>query len=79
MGTEAISKSIEEINNPNLKSLHYNLDFNYIENAGAKAVGNTLSKMTNLKVLSLGVASKNFGYLGFKHIVNGVNHLTDLE
>jgi hypothetical protein len=35
--------------------------------------------MTNLRVLNLGVASKNFGYLGFKHIVNGLSHLTDLE
>ena len=78
VGTEILSKSILEINNPELNSLHYNLDFNYIKNDGAKAVGNTLSKMKNLRFLSLGVASKNFGYLGFKHIVNGLGHLTDL-
>lgn len=35
--------------------------------------------MTNLRSLNIGVASKNFGYLGFKHIVNGIAHLTDLE
>ena len=35
--------------------------------------------MKSLKSLSLGVASKNFGYLGFKHVVNGLNHLTELE
>ena len=38
-----------------------------------------MAKMTNLKSLTLGVASKNFGYLGFKHIVNGLSHLTNLE
>jgi hypothetical protein len=62
-----------------LTSLHFNLDFNYIQNAGAKAVGKALAEMTSLKKLSLGVASKNFGYLGFKHIVNGMNNLIDLE
>ena len=42
-------------------------------------MGKTLSEMKQLKSLSLGVASKNFGYLGFKYIVNGLNHLTELE
>jgi hypothetical protein len=79
VGTEILSKSILNINNPELKSLAYNLDFNYIKNEGAKAVGTTLSKMTNLRTLHLGVASKNFGYIGFKHIVNGLSALTDLE
>ena len=31
-GTESISKSILEINNPEHRSLNYNLDFNYIKN-----------------------------------------------
>jgi len=35
--------------------------------------------MTSLKSLNLGVASKNFGYLGFKQLVNGMSKLTDLE
>lgn len=35
--------------------------------------------MTNLKKLYIGVASKNFGYLGFKYLVNGLSRLTDLE
>jgi len=35
--------------------------------------------MQNLRVLSLGMASKNFGYLGFKQLVNGVSQLTNLE
>jgi len=68
-----------EINHPELTSLSYNLDFNYIKNEGAKAVGNLLSKMPQLKKLNLGVASKNFGYLGFKHLINGMSRLTDLE
>ncbi len=35
--------------------------------------------MTNLKSLHLGVASKNFAYLGFKQLVNGLSKLTELE
>lgn len=50
----------------NLTTLNLNLDFNYIKNEGAKALGKTISKMTQLDSLYLGVASKNFGYLGFK-------------
>lgn len=56
----------------NLKSLELNLDFNYIKNEGAKALGNVLANMTHLESLNLGVASKNFGYLGFKYIINGL-------
>ncbi len=78
-GTEAVSKSILEINHPELKTLNLNLDFNYIKNEGGKALGKALSKMTNLRSLSLGVASKNFGYLGFKYIINGLSSLVDLE
>jgi hypothetical protein len=55
------------------------LDFNYIKNEGAKAVGIMLSKMNNLRSLTLGVASKNFAYLGFKQLINGMSNLTDLE
>lgn len=55
-----------------LKSLEINFDFNYIKNEGGKAIGKMLEKMTNLESLSLGVASKNFGYLGFKHVVSGL-------
>ena len=29
--------------------------------------------------MNLGVASKNFGYLGFKQLINGMSRLTDLE
>lgn len=79
MGTEAISKAIEEINQPNLKNLLLNLDFNYIKNEGGKAIGTLLPRLTNIESLHLGVASKNFGYLGFKHIVNGLSHLTQLK
>jgi hypothetical protein len=32
-----------------------------------------------LDTLHLGVASKNFGYLGFKYIVNGLAHLSQLK
>ena len=38
-----------------------------------------IKKLTNLKELHIGVASKNFGYLGFKDIVKGMNERTDLE
>jgi len=62
-----------------LKYLNLNLDFNYIKNEGAKAIGVLLSRMNNLDSLYLGVASKNFGYLGFKHIVNGLGQLGQLK
>ena len=35
-------------------------------------------KLDLLKHLEIGVASKNFGYLGFKAIVDGMKHLTNL-
>lgn len=38
-----------------------------------------LESMTHLHSLSLGVASKNFGYLGFKHVVSGLQQLTQLK
>jgi hypothetical protein len=59
--------------------LNINFDFNYIKNEGAKAVGTLMSRLQSLDVLHLGVASKNFGYLGFKHIVNGLAHLGQLK
>jgi hypothetical protein len=49
-----------------------NLDFNYIKNEGAQSVGAMLTKLRKLKVLEIGVASKNFGFLGFKHIIYGL-------
>lgn len=78
VGTEALCENILKINHENLKTFYFNLDFNYIKNEGAQAVGNMLSQMTNLKSLHLGVASKNFAYLGFKKLVNGLSKLTDL-
>jgi len=38
-----------------------------------------MTKMPQLKKLHIGVASKNFGYLGFKYLVNGLTSLTELE
>jgi hypothetical protein len=48
------------------------LDFNYIKNEGANDVGKMFKKMPKLEQIHLGVASKNFGYLGFKNIVDGL-------
>ena len=59
--------------------MNLNLDFNYIKNEGGKSVGQMIKKLTKLKELHIGVASKNFGYLGFKDIVKGMNERTDLE
>jgi hypothetical protein len=42
------------------------LDFNYIKNEGGKEVGKMIPQLRKLKALHIGVASKNFGYLGFK-------------
>lgn len=77
-GTQAICDSLEEIKG-GFKTLYFNLDFNYIKNEGAKAVGTLLSHLQTLDTLHLGVASKNFGYLGFKYIVNGLTHLSQLK
>jgi hypothetical protein len=38
-----------------------------------------LMKLNQLGQLEIGVASKNFGYLGFKAIVDGMKHLTNLS
>jgi hypothetical protein len=74
-GTQSICKSIDEIKTDSLKKLSLNFDFNFIKNDGAKAIGSLLSKLQSLDSLQLGVASKNFGYLGFKYIINGLAHL----
>lgn len=70
MGTENITQAISEMTN--LKYLELNLDFNYIKNEGGKSIGQMLPKMTSLEALNLGVASKNFGYLGFKDVIKGL-------
>ena len=49
------------------------VDFNYIKNEGAKEVGQMLKKLPQLDELHIGVASKNFGYLGFKSLVDGMS------
>lgn len=79
VGTESICNAIDSIKTDKLKSLNLNLDFNYIKNEGAKTVGTLLSKLQSLESLNLGVASKNFGYLGFKQIVNGLGYLESLK
>lgn len=79
VGTESICESIDQIKTDKLSHLNLNLDFNYFKNEGAKAVGTLLSHLQSLESLHLGVASKNFGYLGFKHIVNGLAHLEQLK
>ena len=56
-----------------------NLDFNGITNDGGEHIGNALSKLTNLEVLDLGVATKNFGYLGYKFVVEGLQTLGKLR
>lgn len=38
-----------------------------------------LKNMRKLSSLNIGVASKNFGYLGFKSLIEGFNHQTELE
>jgi hypothetical protein len=75
VGTECICNAIDYVKTDKLKSLNLNLDFNYIKNEGAKTVATLISRLQSLETLHLGVASKNFGYLGFKHIVNGLGHL----
>lgn len=49
-----------------------NFDFNYIKNEGGKSIGKMLEKLTTLDSLHLGVASKNFGYLGYKYVISGL-------
>lgn len=79
IGTEYICDGVEAIKHEGLKYLNLNFDFNYIKNEGAKAIGLLMSRLTDVESLHLGVASKNFGYLGFKHIINGLGHLGQLK
>lgn len=62
-----------------LKELRLNLDFNGITNDGGEHLGKALRNLQNLVVLDLGVATKNFGYLGYKHVVEGLQTLTHLK
>lgn len=55
-----------------LESLALNLDFNYIKNEGGKALGSMFKTLPQLHTINIGVASKNFGYLGFKALVEGL-------
>lgn len=70
VGTEALCQKIALI--PNLEKLSLNFDFNYIKNEGGKEIGQMLKKLPQLEELHIGVASKNFGYLGFKSVVDGM-------
>ena len=49
--------------------MELNFDFNYIKNEGGKYIGNMLKNLRKLESLNIGVASKNFGYLGFKSLI----------
>ncbi len=63
----------------NLQSLSLNFDFNYIKNDGGKYIGAMLGNLKQLTELEIGVASKNFGYLGFKSVIDGMKTLTSLR
>lgn len=56
-----------------------NFDFNYIKNDGGKYIGSMLEKVQGLKELEIGVGSKNFGYLGFKAVIDGMKTQTSLR
>lgn len=71
VGTKDLAESIANIQT--LEHLALNLDFNYIKNEGAKDVGEMFKKLPQLKEINVGVASKNFGYLGFKSLVDGLS------
>ena len=76
-GTKSLTNAISQMNS--LEELGLNLDFNYIKNEGAKDVGTMFKTMQKLKYINLGVASKNFGYLGFKSLIDGLRTQTELE
>jgi hypothetical protein len=38
-----------------------------------------LKELKNLRELNLGIATKNFGYLGFKDLIKGIEHLPELR
>lgn len=79
VGTKFICGSIKEIKSEALKFLNLNLDFNYFKNEGAKSIASLLGELDSLDTLHLGVASKNFAYLGFQEIVKGLSHLVQLK
>lgn len=70
---------MKEINTPSLTDLELNFDFNYIKNEGGKAIGELLSSLKSVTSLHIGVASKNFGYLGYKSIIKGLASMTQLR
>lgn len=78
-GTQFITQSVASINNEHLKYVNLNFDFNYIKNDGGKAIGKLLPQLTSVESLHIGVASKNFGYLGYKYIIEGLKPLTQLK
>lgn len=41
-------------------------------------MGYLVGNLTTVHTLHLGVASKNFGYIGYKQIINGLSHLSQL-
>lgn len=53
----------------NLTKLHIGLEFNYIEDYGAKQIAKALGNLEHLNDLSINVASKNFGYIGYEAIL----------
>lgn len=68
-GTQFITQSVASINNDHLKYVNLNFDFNYIKNDGGKSIGKLLPQLKSVESLHIGVASKNFGYLGYKYII----------
>lgn len=56
-----------------------NLEFNYINNEGGEYLSAALKQLTQLKTLHINVATKNFGYNGFKAITDGLQSLVNLE
>ena len=70
VGTKAVTDSVVEMKS--LESLNLNFDFNYIKNEGGKYIGDMFKKMQKLKEITIGVGSKNFGYLGFKSLIDGL-------
>lgn len=71
VGTKDLAESIST--NQKLESLSLNLDFNYIKNEGGKELGTMFKQLPQLNSIQIGVASKNFGYLGFKSLIDGLS------
>lgn len=70
VGTKSVAEAVKDIKS--LESLEINLDFNYIKNEGGKYLGDMFKGLQKLKKINIGVASKNFGYLGFKGLIDGL-------